>query len=91
MPAANEDYKAGLELKAREVLEFLYATPDKGYTVMELYSSIYNDEEKSAHTQSPGGIRENFQEIQGWINEFCELGHVKKKIVSASIFFSADV
>ena len=90
MPAASEDYKAGLEPKAREVLEFLYATPDKGYTVMELYSSLYNEEEKSAHGKNPGGIREIFQEMQGWINGFCELGHVKKKIVSASIFFSAD-
>ncbi len=91
MPISKDDYEAGLDPKAREMLDFLRANPsDKGYTVMDVYASIYSDEEKSAHLRASGGIGERFREIQRWLNEFREQGYVKSKIVSATIFYSAS-
>ena len=91
MPVSKEDYEAGLDPKAREILEFLRANPsDKGYTVMEVYASIYSDEEKSAHLRGAGGVGERFKEIQRWIDELREQGLVKSKIVSATPFYSAS-
>jgi len=88
---SKDDYEAGLDPKAREVLEFLRANPsDKGYEVMEIYSSIYSEEEKSAHLRGSGGVRETFQEIQRWLDEFREHGYVKLKIISATPFYSAS-
>ena len=89
MQSSNEDYETGLDPKARETLELLRSNPGKEYTVMELYGSIYSEEEKSAHLHGSGGVREVFQEIQRWLNEFCELGHVKARRVSASFFYKA--
>ncbi len=41
MAISKDDYEAGLDPKAREILEFLRANPsDKGYTVMDVYASI---------------------------------------------------
>jgi len=89
---SKDDYEAGLDPKAREILEFLRANPnpDKGYTVMEVYAGIYSEEEKSAHLRASGGIREMFQGIQRWLDEFREQGYVKSKIVSATIFYTAS-
>jgi len=88
---SKEDYEAGLDPKAREILEFLRANPsDKGYTVMEVYASIYSDEEKGAHLRGSGGVGERFKEIQGWLDEFRKQGYVKFKIVSATPFYSAS-
>ncbi len=91
MAISKDDYEAGLDPKARDMLEFLRANPvDKGYTVMDVYASIYSDEEKSAHLRASGGIGERFREIQRWLNEFHEQGYVKSKIVSATIFYTAS-
>ena len=91
MAISKDDYEAGLDPKAREILEFLRANPsDKGYTVMEVYASIYSDEEKSAHLRGSGGVGERFREIQRWLDEFREQGYVKSKIVSATIFYTAS-
>ncbi len=91
MAISKDDYEAGLDPKAREVLEFLRANPlDKGYEVMEIYSSIYSEEEKSAHLRGSGGVGERFREIQRWLDEFREKEYVKSKIVSAAIFYSAS-
>ncbi len=91
MPISKDDYEAGLDPKAREILEFLRANPsDKGYTVMEVYASIYSEEEKTAHLRAEGGVGERFKEIQRWLNESHEQGYVKSKIVSATIFYSAS-
>jgi len=91
VPISKDDYEAGLDPKAREILEFLRANPsDKGYTVMEVYASIYSEEEKSAHLRGSGGVGEKFKEIQRWLDEFREQGYVKSKIVSATPFYSAS-
>ena len=91
MPTSKDDYEAGLDPKAREILEFLSANPaDKGYTVMEIYASIYSEEERSAHLRDSGGVGQMFREIQRWLDEFREKGYVKSKIVSATIFYSAS-
>jgi DNA-binding transcriptional ArsR family regulator len=91
VPISKDDYEAGLDPKAREILEFLRANPsDKGYTVMEVYASIYSEEEKSAHLRGSGGVGERFKEIQRWLDEFREQGYVKSKIVSATPFYSAS-
>ncbi len=91
MAISKDDYEAGLDPKAREMLDFLRANPsDKGYTVMEVYASIYSEEEKSAHLRDSGGVGERFREIQRWLDEFREQGYVKSKIVSASVFYSAS-
>jgi len=57
---------------------------------MEIYASIYSEEEKSAHLRGSGGVGEVFREIQRWLDEFREKGYVKSKIVSATIFYSAS-
>jgi len=91
VPPSKEDYEAGLDPKAREILEFLRANPaDKGYTVMELYANTYSDEEKSTHLRDSGGVGQVFREIQRWLDEFREHGYVKSKIVSATLFYSAS-
>ncbi len=91
MAISKDDYEAGLDPKAREVLDFLRANPsDKGHTVMEVYASIYSEEEKRAHLRDSGGVGERFREIQRWLDEFREQGYVKSKIVSASVFYSAS-
>ncbi len=91
MAISKDDYEAGLNPKAREMLDFLRANPsDKGHTVMDVYASIYSDEDKSAHLRASGGIGERFREIQRWLDEFRERGDVKSKIVSATIFYSAS-
>ncbi len=84
---AADDYLAGLDPQGRKYLEFLRTAPDKGYTVMEIYAGIFSEEERSAHSQEPGGFREKFSEIQGYIDGFCEAGQATKKIVSAAIFY----
>jgi hypothetical protein len=91
MSTLKDDYEAGLDPKAREVLEFLRANPaDKGHTVMDVYAGIYSEEEKSAHLRGSGGVGERFREIQRWLDEFREKEYVKSKIVSATIFYSAS-
>ena len=90
MPTPEEEYKGGLEPKAREVLELLRANPGKEYTVMEIYGSVYSAEEKSKHTQGDGGLQTVFKEIQGWLNEFCERGYAKSKRVATSFFYRAS-
>ena len=91
MPISKDEYEAGLDPKAREILEFLRANPsDKGYTVMEIYAGTYSEGEKSAHLRGSGGVREVFKEIQRWLDEFREQGYVKSKIVSATLFYSAS-
>ncbi len=91
MAISKDDYEAGLDPKAREILEFLRANPaDKGHTVMDVYAGIYSEEEKSAHLRASGGIGERFREIQRWLDGFREQGYVKSKIVSATIFYSAS-
>jgi hypothetical protein len=89
MAVSKEEYKAGLEPKAREVLEFLEATPSKGYTLMDVYGNIFSEEEKTAHLQSEGGIKLIFNEMQGWIDDFRQQGYVTSKVVALSILFSA--
>ena len=91
MAISKDDYEAGLDPKAREILEFLRANPaDKGYEVMDIYAGIYSEEEKSAHLRGSGGVGERFREIQRWLDEFREQGYVKFKIVSAHPFYSAS-
>ena len=90
MPISKDDYEAGLDPKAREILEFLRGNRDKGCTVMEVYAGIYSEEEKSAHLRDSGGVGERFREIQRWLDEFREHGYVKFKIVSAHPFYSAS-
>ncbi len=91
MAISKDDYEAGLDPKAREILEFLRANPaDKGYEVMDIYAGIYSEEEKSAHLRASGGVGERFREIQRWLDEFREQGYVKFKIVSAHPFYSAS-
>ena len=91
MAISKDDYEAGLDPKAREILEFLRANPaDKGYEVMDIYAGIYSEEEKSAHLRASGGLGERFREIQRWLDEFREQGYVKFKIVSAHPFYSAS-
>jgi hypothetical protein len=85
-----DDTEAGLDPKAKEILEFLRANPGKTYTVMDLYGYVYSEAEKSAHRDVAGGAGETFRQIQGWINEFCELGHVRSKRIAASIFYTVD-
>lgn len=92
VPISKDDYEAGLDPKAREVLEFLRANPnpDRGYTVMDVYAGIYSEEEKSAHLRDSGGVGQVFREIQRWVDELREQGHVKSKIVSATLFYTAS-
>jgi hypothetical protein len=90
MSASKDDYEAGLDPKAREVLQLLRANPGKDFTVMDIYGSIYSDEEKSQHTKGDGGLQEMFKRIQGWLNEFCEQGYVKSKRVATSFFYTVS-
>lgn len=90
MAISKDDYEAGLDPKAREILELLRANADKGYEVMDIYTGIYSEEEKSAHLRGSGGVGERFREIQRWLDEFREHGYVKFKIVSAHPFYSAS-
>lgn len=89
MSASTDSNEAGLDPRAQRTLEILRGSPGKGFTVMDIYGSLYTEEEKAAHLQGPGGVRVVFQEIQGWLNEFVKQGHVTLKMVSASIFFTA--
>ena len=89
MPTPDEAYLSGLETKAREVMELLGANPSKEYTVMEIYGSVYSEEDKSQHTQGDGGLQAVFKEIQGWLNEFCERGYATTRRVATSFFYKA--
>lgn len=90
MTASGDDYEAGLEPKAREVLEFLRASPGKEFTVMEIYGGVYSEEEKRQHTKGDGGLQDAFREIQRWLNEFCERGYARSKRVATSFFYTAS-
>ena len=86
--AVPKDYEDSLDPRARAIIEFLRDNTEKGQTVMDIYGGIYSEDEKSAHLRESAGVKEVFQEIQRWLDEFRQQGHVKSKMVSTSILFS---
>ncbi len=90
MATSNDDYEASLDEKQRKALELLRANPDKPHTVMDIYGFVYTEEEKNAHRASSGGSIESFREIQRWLDEFREKGHVTSKIISAGVYYLAS-
>ena len=87
MTTSKDNREEELDPKARAALELMRSNPGKEYTVMELYGNMYSEDEKSAHLHGTGGIGERFKEIQQWLDELCQLGHVQSRRISTSFFY----
>ena len=88
MPEDNLD---GLDLRSRQILEFLRANVDKGNSVMDIYTGTYSEEEKNAHLKDSGGPGEAFREVQRHLDELRGQGQVTLKIMGSAILYNATV